>query len=118
MNKTVKFEIKGVDITNIKVGDIVNMDSYCKNSFEDNIWKYIDCSWDKNRDYEVIEITNISEKYIKLKLQRTVPYTDRNGKATYYPKTRIVFDKDGVSKTQYCSSSPGSSWKTVITVIK
>ena len=118
MGKTVKFEIKGVDITNIKVGDIINTDSYSKNSFDKNIWEFIDCSWDKNRDYEVIEITNISEKYIKLTLRRTVPYTDRNGKNSYYPKKRIIFDKDGVSKTQYCSSSPGSSWKKVITIIK
>ena len=118
MGKTVKFEIKGIDITNIQIGDIINMDSYSKNSFDNNIWEFIDSSWDKNRDYEVIEITNINEKYIKLKLKRTVPYTDKNGKTTYYPKTRIIFDKNGVSKTQYCSSSPGSSWKKVITVIK
>ena len=118
MSKTVKFEVKGVDITNIQIGDIINMDSYSKNSFENNTWEYIDCSWDKNRDYEVIEITNIDEKYIKLTLRGTVPYISRDGKRSHYSKERIIFNKDGVSKTQYCSSSPGSSWKKVITTIK
>ena len=118
MNNEVKFEVKGLDLTNIKIGDIVNMELYSKDTHQDNIWEHINCSWDKDRDYEVINITKINNKYIKLKLQRTTPCTGRNGKVSYYPKTRIVFGMDGVSKTQYCNSAPGYSWKRVITTIK
>lgn len=122
MAKRVKFEVTGKDITNIKLGNIVNYETYCKDSInEDNTWRKLS-SYRENEDWEVVQITPIDEKYTKLKLQLTHPVegSNRSGKRKtyYYPKTRIVFDKNGVSKPMYSDSARGWSVKEVITNIK
>ena len=115
--KRIPFNIKGENISNIKIGNIICMTSYAKDMNESNEWKHIAFNtWD-NEEWEVTNVIKINENYFKLKLQRVNEFkNDRN--KSYFPKKTIIFDINGVSKNIYSSSSPGYSSKNVITVIK
>ncbi len=107
------FNIKGVDITNIKVGDIVNKVIYSKFTDSNDEWKKISVEDTETADWKVTEITKINDKYVKLTLKYTEPIQGISKK--WFPTTKIVFDLNGVSKTQYMISY---SLKYVITNLK
>lgn len=115
--KRIPFNIKGENISNIKIGNIICMTSYTKDMNESNEWKHISFNtWD-NEEWEVTNVIKINENYFKLKLQRVNEFkNDRN--KSYFPKKTIIFDINGVSKNIYSSSSTGYSSKNVITLIK
>ena len=115
--KRIPFNIKGENISNIKIGNIICMTLYAKDMNEGNEWKHVSFNtWD-NEEWEVTNVIKINENYFKLKLQRVNEFkNDRN--KSYFPKKTITFDINGVSKNIYSSSSPGYSSKNVITVIK
>lgn len=116
----VKFEAKGVDISNLKIGSIVNIVHYYKDKNEDNKWHESKCSWynDWEEDWQVVKINPVDGKYTYIKLMRTEPTSGIRGGKGYYPKHRITVDINGVSKSMYCDSAPGFASKIVIWNIK